>query len=255
MRRWKKLQMILEPFRSRSASLYAAAAAYSILLSMLPSAALFLSLIPYLPVPLEIWSVWMAQLLPKPFVPIAVYVLELAGKTTSAAVLSVSAVVTLWSASRGALAMMDGLNHMMGSNRFDGFFRRRWTGILAFVMMIVLVFLIVVIQSVFAGIFTGVFLIILFSMLYRVLPKNKLPLPCCLLGGSFAGVGWIVLSRLFSIYVNHFAKMEYGALGLLLLACVWLRLSILLLFYGAILGKLVDEGSYHPFQIIKDAFL
>lgn len=254
MKRWKKLQRIAAPFRDSPASVYASAAGYDILVSLLPSAAFVLSLIPYLSVNKDILALWIDQLLPEPFEPMAVYVLTLANQRASAAFLSITALATLWSASKGILAVRDGLDAVLGCEPSRGFLRRRWMGMVSFLIMAGILAALLAAQSLTNDFLFWFFLMALLAIAFRFLPKYELPFSCCLIGGCFSGVGWCLLSRLFSLYVNHFARLQYGSIGLLLLACIWLKLCIILVFYGALLGKLIHTDEFHPIDILKDAF-
>ena len=63
----------------------------------------------------------------------------------------------------------------------------------------------------------------------------------------------VAVSRLFSVYSNYFYTniQEFSGVAILLASMVWLRLIVLIIFYGAILYQLCSQGLYHPIEIIK----
>ena len=256
MKRWNNLRKLWAPFSESRASVYAASACYYILLSILPSALLFMSLLPNLPISFRTWEIWFSQLLPEPFQPVAAYVLEQIERSEAFPYLSLSALTVLWSASKGIIAITDGLNAVLCHEEPVDFFRKRVLGMRSFLFFMLLLILLLIGQTILSGYFAFALLILLFAMLYRFLPGRKLPFRCSILGGAFTATGWITVSWLFSVYVDHFDRYHrlYGTIGLLILACIWLQICILMILYGAILAELAHSKSYHPIQIIKDTF-
>ena len=113
MARIRSLRRLWEPFTACRASLYASSSSFYILLSVFPAALFLLSLLPYLPLSLDALLDALEQVVPNPFHPVVGYVFDTVRTSSTITLLSVSAVTTLWSASKGVLAITDGLNAVL----------------------------------------------------------------------------------------------------------------------------------------------
>lgn len=260
MKQWKSLQALWTPFTRSPAAVYGTSACYYILLSLIPAAVLLLHLAPALPVDR------VPALLPRQLRPMAREILRQIQAAGSPAAASLSALLTLWPASRGILAIYEGINRVMGFSVSRRFLHRHLGAAALFFGMAAaltgLVRLLQLGQQVvplllrFSWLAALLFLFALFTLLYRFLPGRRVPFRFCALGGIFAAAGWTVLSWLFSLYIRYFSRYPqlYGSIGMLLLALIWLKICILLVFYGAILAWLTAQNGYHPIQILKHVF-
>ena len=91
---------------------YAASAAFFIFLSLIPIVILVCSLVPYTPLQ-KSDLLQVVSGMPKPLVPLMVNLIESLYDSTIG-VISVAAIVTVWSAGKGMLALIRGLNAMNG---------------------------------------------------------------------------------------------------------------------------------------------
>lgn len=74
------------------------------------------------------------------------------------------------------------------------------------------------------------------ALLYRHAPDMQRPgWPAVRRGAVFTGLGWVLLTVLFGIYVANFANYNatYGSLGAVVVLLTWLYLSAYLLLFGA----------------------
>ena len=172
----------------------------------------------------------------------------------STATVSLSAIAALWSGSKGSLALTEGLNAVMGVSGQQGYFRKRFMGIRSYLLSFAMLAGFLALHTAVPWALTLLPVCVLIALLYRVLPRRKLSVRSCMIGGIFAGLGLSVLSEIFSLYVRFFDKyhLVYGSIGLLVLVFMWLRLGILLVLYGAILGDLLEKKAYHPIKILKN---
>ena len=264
------------PFRDNKSSVYASSACFFLLISAAPGCVLLLMLLPYLPFSQAHWQVLISQMLPEPFLPWVIGFLEEVFQKQSFSVLSISAITTLWSASKGIMSIKDGLHAVLDLPRNTGFFRRSLISISYFLLIMFSLFL-----TVFIIVFGDKVLIalagdrlstdfvfrfrrsiaftlltVLFAIIYRVLPLKVLPWKECIISSMLVSAGWLMLSYGFSIYIRFFSNSEqfYGSIGSLLLAAIWLRLCVIMLLYGAVLAKLRRDDAYHPLKIIKRIF-
>ena len=71
-------------------------------------------------------------------------------------------------------------------------------------------------------------------------------------GALAASVGWVAFSFLFSIYVNYGGGSRfYGSMAIALLSLLWLYFCMSILFYGAVLCRLSQQGRL-SFRYMKN---
>ena len=81
--------------------------------------------------------------------------------------------------------------------------------------------------------------ITLFTAMYVVFPNEKIKIRHALPGAVFAAIGWLVFSKLYSVYVVHFSSFAgiYDSLYSLALGLLWLYFCISIVFYGGVLNR------------------
>lgn len=171
--------------------------------------------------------------------------------------MGVTVVVAVWSSSSGIYGMMLGLNDVYRTYDSRNYFFKRIVAIaytLMFVLVLGLSLLLLVLGNRLGALLTQKFpylewgirflknlryplLFILFTLffliLYRVFPNRKTKFRDHVLGAALAALSWIVVSYLFSLYVDNFpASMMYGSLAMVVLFLLWLWTSILIVFLG-----------------------
>lgn len=260
MEKWKQLQLLWQPFRPKSVSICASAAGFYLLLSLLPALILLSSLLRVVPVdPMQILHV-ILQGVPSTFHNIFFQIAAVHTSPTFAAV-SASAFTLLWSASKGVQALMDGINAVLNNPHQHGFLKRRLIA-MGYFLLILPVLLCYPVFICFGRLFPSGILIgsiglaLIFTMIYRLFPSEPIGFLYCFCGAAAAALGWMLFSRLFSIYVNHISGVNtlYGSVGLLISLLLWLQISLSILLYGCILSQLLQAGTYHPFRILRTFF-
>lgn len=280
MARIRSLRRLWEPFTACRASLYASSSSFYILLSVFPAALFLLSLLPYLPLSLDALLDTLEQVVPNPFHPVVGYVFDTVRTSSTITLLSVSAVTTLWSASKGVLAITDGLNAVLNRPREPRYLLRRLFSVLYFLILAVALLTMLLLhvfgESLLAACIRWFpaavrvaaliyylrtpYLFFLFGLLFALIfyffPRRSLGFRWCLVSGLATSGCWLLISWAFSIYVNHFAGYVklYGGIGLLLLTCIWLHICLLLFLYGALTASLLHNGAYHPISILRETF-
>ena len=85
--------------------------------------------------------------------------------------------------------------------------------------------------------FTGIALIGLAMFLYLLTPENYLTIRQALPGAIFFAIGWIIVTKLFQVYVAKYDRYNptYLALASIIILLTWMYLTCLLLLLG---GKL-----------------
>ena len=247
----------------------AASAGYFIVLSVFPSLVLILSLLRYTPLDAGDLLDFLSDFLPTALLPAAERLIISTYAHTSGAIVSVSALGALWSASRGIYGLLTGLNRIYDVTEDRGYWRTR-----ALCVLYTFAFLVVLLLTLVLGLFgEGIlsmlppardplgrflgeiidlrFLLMLllqtalFTAMFMVLPNRKGSFRHSLPGAVLACLGWQCATRLFSVYVEHFSRYTtvYGSVYAVALAMLWLYFCLSILFYGGALNRLLSEDS------------
>lgn len=181
-------------------------------------------------------------------------------------VLSISIIITLWTASNGMKAIIRALNKAYNIKESRGFFHNRLIALLM-IFAIIIAIAVALILSVFGNlignflflyfelelsflriwditryIISFLLLLVLFALLYFIAPNKKLKWREIYIGTVFAAIGWIGVSWVFSFYVNNFGDYSatYGSLGGVVVLMVWLYISSAILILGGEINALIQ---------------
>ncbi len=238
-------------------SAYAAQSAYYFMLCMIPIILLTLTLIQYTPVTRADVLNAVSQVFPSSFDTLIISVVNQV-YSQSATVIPVTILVALWSAGRGVLAMTAGLNCIYECEETRNYILLRLRATLYTVLFIGVIILLLVL-AVFGnslnlfiadhikilkpvadwliqarGIITPVILVGFFLLIYRFLPNRKIRMKTQVLGAVFAAIGWLIISWVFSVYLDIFTGFSsmYGSLTTIVLVMLWLYFCM----YSILLG-------------------
>lgn len=258
----KRVEQLLARIAAMQIPIYAGNASFFLLLSVFPIVSLLLSLLPYTPLTLEHLLGFCAQLAPDWLMRLLEYFIRTLYKSSSAAIISASVVLTLWSASKGMLSLLYGLDAVLEVRETRRYLRRRLLCVLYTVGMLLallltlglyvggqalLTFLLArgfsfaaVLEPVLQNLhlYSLVLLTALFTGVFLALPDKRQRFVHVLPGAAGAACAWVIYSEIYSWYVNHIVKASalYGSLSVLLLMLLWLYACISILFYGALLN-------------------
>ena len=260
----KKLSRIFQGF---DVSTYASSSSFFMILSLFPMLALILTLLRYLPFHFQDLLNVMASVFPEPLMPLAEKILTDLYSVNALAVISVTALVTIWSASRGVFGILLGLNAILGTKEHRGYFRRRITAI-GYTLLLIAALLVTLILQVFGqklialltqwdsswldvissmfrlrNVFTIAMLTLLFMLVFAVFPARKMHLKDVVAGSLFTAVGWVGFSSLFSIYVNYGSFAFYGSMAIAILSMLWLYICVYILFLGGVICLLSADNN------------
>lgn len=246
--------------------LYAANACYFIVLAVFPALLLLLGLLRYTPLEVERLGEMLAGILPEALLESAEELILLTYDNTSGAVLGLSVVTTLWSASRGIYGVLTGLNAIYGAQESRGYVHTRFLSVVytfAFLLVLLLTLTLHVFGTGLLAFLQGSshpflrfltdlidfrFLLLLllqtgiFAAMFTVLPDKPNRFRDSLPGALFASVGWLMFSNLYSVYVEHFAHLSnvYGSVYAVALSMLWLYCCMSIVFYGGALNVLLQ---------------
>ena len=246
---------------------HAANAGYFIVLSVFPALVLVLSLLRYTPLDAGDLLDLLSDFLPEALLPAAERLIVSTYAHTSGAMVSISAVGALWSASRGIYGLLTGLNRIYDVAESRGYWFTRFIS-----MLYTIGFLVGLVLTLVLGVFgnsilsmlppakdpLGIFLseiidlrvllmlflqTALFTAMFMVLPNRRNGFRESFPGAVLACIGWMVFTRLFSFYVEHFSSYSniYGSVYAVALSMLWLYCCLSIVFYGGALNKLLME--------------
>ena len=254
-------------FQKMRIGLHAASAGYFIALSVFPSLVLLLSLLRYTQLDARDLLTFLSGLLPEALMEAAEDLVVSTYAYTSRAMVSVSAVSALWSASRGIYGLLLGLNAIYGVREDRGYFYTRCISVL-YTFLFLLVLILTLVLNVFGeailqmlpsagGSFWAFlndvvdlrFLLMLllqtglFTAMFMALPNRKNSFSDSFPGALMASLGWLLFSKLFSVYVSYSAGYAniYGSVYAVALSMLWLYFCLCLLFCGGALNRLLME--------------
>ena len=247
--------------------LYAAHACYFIVLSLFPSLILILGLLRNAGLSAESLISVLEGFVPEILFPAVQKTIRAAYHNTTGTVLSISAIGALWSASRGIYGLLTGLNRIYDVAESRGYWFTRFIS-----MLYTFGFLVVLVLTLVLGVFgnsilsmlppakdpLGIFLseiidlrvllmlflqTALFTAMFMVLPNRRNGFRESFPGAVLACIGWMVFTRLFSFYVEHFSSYSniYGSVYAVALSMLWLYCCLSIVFYGGALNKLLME--------------
>ena len=247
--------------------LHAAYAGYFIILSMFPALLLILSILRYTGLQVENLVELVGDFVPVALMDSAEELIYSTYQNATGAVVGLSAVTALWSASRGIYGLLTGLNAIYGVSENRGFFYTRGIS-LVYTFGFLLVMLLTLVLHVFGNSIIGlltmvdnavlIFLIdlidlrfflllilqsLLFTFMFMALPNKRNHFMDSLPGGVLSSIGWLVFSDIYSIYVENFQNYSniYGSVYAIALAMLWLYCCLSILFYGGALNRYLME--------------
>lgn len=199
-------------------------------------------------------------------------------KNGSGGLLSIGALVTLWSTSQAVAAFQRSVNHAYGVGEDQNAIVNRmvsfvWMVVVIMIMAVLIIFfsigemilrelrhyysidmsLIHLVSSVkWPVTFGGIF--ILLCLLYYFVPNAKVRLRYVIWGSLLSTILWMLLSQVFSLYTHLFARtvMSYKTIGIFIVMMLWLDLSGMIIMIGATLNATLQtlfgtiEEKRHP---------
>lgn len=260
----------LRTLRAMHISTHAAHACYFIVLSVFPLLVLMFGILRYTSLqPLDLLEL-LSALLPEALLPHAWKLISSAYENTSKAVISLSALTALWSAGRGIYGLQAGLNAVYGIHEDRGWLRTRFL-CAAYTFLFILVLVLTLVLNVFgntilrllqqrsgiwgwvdlAGVRYALLVVaqtVLFSAMFMYLPGQRHSFRESLPGALLGALGWMGASGLFSLYVEYFPRYAniFGSVYAVALASLWLYVCVSIVFYGALLNRILAETGKEP---------
>lgn len=194
-------------------------------------------------------------------------VIEEFQRASSGTMISISALLAIWSASKGAMAVILGLRLVLNSDKTTNWFIIRIVSVLSTIILLLsLIFSLILLvfgNSIFwkaaselpflynfsklytvVRYFSVLFILTLFfALIFKIGANRTLKYTDMIPGAMFTTIGWMIFSFLFSIYVENFSNFSYmyGSIAAIIIIMMWLYFCMYILFIGAEVNIIIYE--------------
>lgn len=255
---YKKIIAITTEINEDHVGAYAAQSAYFFMLSFIPIILLLLTLVRYTPVTKADVMTAVIQVFPSSVDGMVTSIVNQV-YNQSMAIIPLTALVALWSAGKGVLAMTSGLNCIYDCRETRNYLIIRFRATI-YLVLFILVLILLLVLSVFGNTLSGlityyfpiltklvewilqvqayvspVILMTFMLLIYKFLPNKKVKLIEQVPGAVFAALGWLTVSLVFSVYLDVFTGFSsmYGSLTTIILIMLWLYFCMYSILLGA----------------------
>ena len=258
---------------------YAAQAAYFFMLSLIPIILLLLTLIQFTPVTKLDLLQAVELVFPTSIQGFIVTIVQQVYNQSST-IIPVTIIVALWSAGKGVLSVTSGLNEIYENTESRPYLYLRFRASF-YTVIFILAIIFSLIMSVFGNsigafilkhvpmlttvvnyvlktrtLFTFFVLTLFWDLVYKFLPdrtkRYKTTMKEQLPGAIFTSLCWLVISYVFSIYLDIFKGFSnmYGSLTTIILVMLWLYFCMYIILLGGELNaSLVDHDHLEDGEI------
>ncbi|MCM1118290.1 MAG: YihY/virulence factor BrkB family protein [bacterium] len=244
----------------KNISAYAASTAFFIFLSLVPMLMVICTMIPYTPLTEESLVRAITEVTPRQIDSMVTSLVHDVYQRAST-ILPLAALLMIWTAAKGLMALMGGLNAINDVQERRNYFVVRFVAAVYTVVMLIATVISLVIMALGSRlvdvvlarvpqlqflfslivnlrfIFSWIVLTLLFAAVYTYVPSRKLRFREQIPGASFTAVVWSIFSWGFSIYLNLSGSFSiYGSLSLIIIAMIWMYFCMYIILVGAYLN-------------------
>lgn len=261
----KYIKIFTAKIRDDYVASFSAHAAFFTLISLFPFLMFLSALLQFFPInAADIINLFM-KYIPSFVSPTVTTVVNEIFNEVSTTFISVTAIFTIYPASKGFFAILRGMNSIYGIRETRNYFLLCINSIFytfIFAVMIVVSFILLVfgnqilafllriipnighfslVISVIRLFGAELLLTFFFLYIYMVVPNRRSKIKYEIRGAIFTSIGWIGFSALFSFYIDNFANYTktYGSLTAIVLFMLWLYFCMYIMFLGAELNQLL----------------
>ncbi len=238
---------------------------YYLLLALFPFLIFLLGIFSYTTLTIDHVSTALSYILP---VTVVKFILETVREilnNSNTLLFSFAMIGAIWSATKGARALIIGVNRACDVSETRSLpvkIKIRFFVIISIPFFAVVSFLLIVIGKLLLAQFTiwfnlplsiqsvisvlryvvlTIMLIFYFTLFYKFVPNLQMPFKKIIVGAIFSTFGWIMVSTLFSFYINNFDNYTrvYGSLGSIIALLLWINISSMIILIGAEINMLV----------------
>lgn len=241
--------------------------AFFFLLSLFPLLIFLITLLPFLSIDESQVYLFIRDYAPDSVYTLIHNTLEEILQNRNGGLLSIGALATIWSASKGMNALTKALNRSYHVEESRSFLVARGMSVV-FTIALIAVLVVALLLPVFGqqigilafsyfGMEEGflklwgslrwaippILIFLVFTAIYWVVPNLKVRLKSAVPGALFSTAGWILTSLAFSFYVGNFANYSktYGSIGGIIVLMMWLYFSAIILMLGGQLNAVMTE--------------
>lgn len=258
---------------SRRLTTYSSSCAYYLFMSLVPVIMLLVSVLQYTPLTRDVVLEAVADYVPDSLYEI-VYFIVTSIYNGGRVALTVSILLTIWSASACMKALLRGMDSVYDAERKEDYIRfslRACSYMIIFVFILMLSFFVMVyggkildyieqsmpVNHSLDFLFTLAkylrFVIILallalvFCLLYKWMPARRLKFRRQLPGAVFSSVAWAAFSFIFSFYVSLSDRFgAYGYIGTIMVAMIWIFYCFYFLLLGGFINHYIEMKRAEP---------
>jgi len=244
--------------------LYAAQASYFVIVSIIPFICLLISAFSFF-IPADIYTIFDAYEIPAEIEGVLYAIIDQLLATQKVSLLSISAIIALWTASRGMDSVRIGLERVYHEKPSKDFLKQQVKSLVSTIILIIVLLMNVVFSIFGAAIAEVLHLELLFDIImYLSVPILFLTMCTAftiiyafvgkigmvrwkerivqhLPGAVFTTIGWMLFSYGFTLYIHFFpsASAIYGSLTAVCLLLLWVYVCVIILLVGAEVNKLI----------------
>jgi membrane protein len=266
---YKIIQAFNRKVRDDNVTAFSAHAAFFVIISFFPFFMLLLTLVQYLPITESTLLTTLTQIFPASVNSLIIGIVKEIYDKASGTIISVTAISALWSASKGVLSIIKGLNAVYGIKESRNYFRLRFLSslytfvfaVMLIITIIILVFgnqlyiwieskipilsdlaLVIISIRTIAGL---LILTVFFVMLYTIIPNRHTRALKELPGALLCAAGWMGFSYLYSFYIDNMSNYSntYGSLTAIVLFMLWFYFIMYILFIGGEINVVLSSGD------------
>ncbi len=263
----KAAKLLAQSFRDHEVGYTGGQIAYFLILSLFPFLIFVNSLIASLNIPVQTAIQFLEPLFPTQIVSFIATYIEYISENRGLSLLSFGIVLAIFSASKSVRSVANAFNNAYSVPARRGFFAQ-----LLFSMLFILAFAIILIIcivlvafgnglitnlleqidlhfafvdlfSVWRWVTLSAIVFFILSLIYKLLPDKKVKYADTMPGTILAFIGFLVLTSLFSLYVNNFMvnSVLYGSIGAIILLMLWMYFAGIILVLGAELNNIWEK--------------
>ena len=268
MQKWmKRLENLVFNIASMQIPVYAANACYFLAIALFPGLLLILASLRYTPLSATDLIRLLEGILPSALMGAAESLIVSTYYNSSGAVLGISAIAALWSASLGIHGLLTGLNNIYGVQEDRSWLYTRLISV-GYTFVFLILVIVTLVFSVFGqtlaeqfwtvrhplvqffvdlidwrSVWLLVIQIVIFDLIYMVLPNKHNRFLRSLPGAVVAAVGWQGFSNVFSFYVENMVERYtniYGSVYMVAIGLLWIYCCMCILLFGGVLNRLLQ---------------
>lgn len=184
-------------------------------------------------------------------------------------ILSMTAIICVWSASTSMLALVKGLYSVFDVPKKRSYFFMRalaivYTLALAVILLVSIGLLVFgdtlynallpylppafpKILREFKPLLAFLILLLFFWLMFIAIPRRQVSWKNAFWGAAFAAAGWVLFSTFFSIFVENFSNYAtiYGSLAAIVILMMWLFICMYILLIGGELAMWLQTSTIH----------